>query len=226
MPAPCSPPAAAASRPSARPARARRSRVAERRDAVDALVAAGVPAARILVSVSCAALPDTLALTRHAQDDRRLGRAAAAAVLLQGRVRCRHRRRLPPGDRRARPIAPLRVVLYHIPQVSGVGLSHAVIAELLRRYPQTHRRHQGQPVRPRAFAGAGRGLHAAAGRACRQRARPAGAGRRGSRGAVSGLANFMPRAGAPPGHRARRRAHGRATTRASSGCSPGSAAMR
>ena len=42
--------------------------VAERRAAVEALVAGGIPAARILVSVSCAAVPDTLALVRHAQD--------------------------------------------------------------------------------------------------------------------------------------------------------------
>ena len=38
----------------------------ERRDAIDALVAGGVPAERILVSTSCAALPETVALTRHA----------------------------------------------------------------------------------------------------------------------------------------------------------------
>ncbi len=41
--------------------------VAERRGAVDALVAGGVRASRILVSVSCAAVSDTLALVRHAQ---------------------------------------------------------------------------------------------------------------------------------------------------------------
>jgi len=40
--------------------------VDERRAAVEALVAGGVPGANILVSVSCAALPDVLALTRHA----------------------------------------------------------------------------------------------------------------------------------------------------------------
>ena len=42
--------------------------VAERRAAVDALIAGGVAPSRILVSASCAALPDTLALVRHAQD--------------------------------------------------------------------------------------------------------------------------------------------------------------
>ena len=66
MRARCSTPAAPASRRSAPPAKGRRSRVAERRDAIDGLVARGVPAERILVSTSCAALPDALALTRHA----------------------------------------------------------------------------------------------------------------------------------------------------------------
>ena len=40
--------------------------VAERRAAVDALIAGGVPASKILVSTSCAALPDTVELTKHA----------------------------------------------------------------------------------------------------------------------------------------------------------------
>lgn len=40
--------------------------VGERRAAVDALVAGGVPASRILVATGCAALPDVVDLTRHA----------------------------------------------------------------------------------------------------------------------------------------------------------------
>ena len=170
--------------------------LAERREAVDALVVAGVPAARILVSVSCAALPDATALVRHAQD------IGAWGVLL-----------LPPfyfkgvGD--AGIVAayaqvldavadrPLRVVLYHIPQVTAVGLSHAVIAELLRRYPhhivaikdsQCERAHSlalaeafMAPKLPMIGVHVGYELDL-----------PALAAR-GSRGAVSGLANFMPR---------------------------------
>lgn len=170
--------------------------VAERQEAVDALVAAGVPAARILVSVSCAALPDAVALTRHAQD------IGAWGVLL-----------LPPFyfkgvsdagivDSYAQVLdavagRPLRVVLYHIPQVAAVGLSHAVIAELLRRYPkhivaikdsQCERAHSlalaeafMAPPQPRLGVHVGYELDL-----------PALAAR-GSRGAVSGLANFMPR---------------------------------
>ena len=170
--------------------------VAERRDAVDALIAAGVPASRILVSASCAALPDATLLVRHAQD------IGAWGVLL-----------LPPfyfkGVSDAGIVAalaqvldaaadrPLRVVLYHIPQVAAVGLSHAVIAELLRRYQnnivaikdsQCERAHSlalaeafMPPQSPLIGVHVGYELDL-----------PALAAR-GSRGAVSGLANFMPR---------------------------------
>jgi 4-hydroxy-tetrahydrodipicolinate synthase len=166
--------------------------VAERQAAVDALVAGGVPAGRILVSVSCAALPDTIALTKHAQD------VGAWGVLL-----------MPPFffpnvsgtgviDAYARVIdatldRALRVVLYHIPQVSGVGLSHGVIAELLRRYPErivAIKDSAGDRAHALGLAAAFMpplGVHVG-----HEPDLPALA-RRGSRGAVSGLANFMPR---------------------------------
>lgn len=40
--------------------------VAERCEAVDHLIRSGIPAERLIVSTISAALPDTLALTRHA----------------------------------------------------------------------------------------------------------------------------------------------------------------
>ena len=166
--------------------------VAERQKAVDALIAAGVPAARILVSVGCAALPDAVALVRHAQD------VGAWGVLL-----------LPPFyfkgvsdagivDALAQVLdavadRPLRVVLYHIPQVAGVALSQGVIAELLRRYPKNIVAIKDSQC-DRAFSLAlaeafmpPLGVHVG-----NERDLPALAAR-GSRGAVSGLANFMPR---------------------------------
>ena len=42
--------------------------MAERMEAIEQLVKNGVPAAQIMVSTSCAALPETLALTRHAMN--------------------------------------------------------------------------------------------------------------------------------------------------------------
>ena len=110
--------------------------VAERIAAVDGLISGGVPAGRILVSTSCAALPDVVALTRHAVQ------AGAFGVLL-----------LPPFFLKGVPdqgiidfysqvIAKvaddrLRIVLYHIPQISGVALSHHVVQTLIDRFSQT-----------------------------------------------------------------------------------------
>ena len=92
--------------------------VGERRDAVDALIAGGVPAATILVSVSCAALPDTIALARHAQDVGAWGVLLMPPFFFKGvsdaGIVDSYRQVIDAvADR------PLRVVLYHIPQVAG-----------------------------------------------------------------------------------------------------------
>jgi len=110
--------------------------VAERIDALDALLEAGIPAARLIPGTGCAALPDTIALTRHAvtrgvlgtltlppfyykpiSDD---GHFAAYAHVIEA-----------VGSDR------LRMYLYHIPQMSGVAITLPVIERLLRAYPQT-----------------------------------------------------------------------------------------
>ncbi len=108
--------------------------VAERIAAVDGLIAAGIPAGRILVSTSCAALPDTVALTRHATQAGCFGVLLLPPFFLKG---------VPDQgiiDAYAQVIdkvadTRLRIVLYHIPQVSGVPLSHHVIKTLLARFP-------------------------------------------------------------------------------------------
>ena len=110
--------------------------VAERIAAIDGLIAGGVPAGRILVSTSCAALPDVVALTRHAVQVGALGVLLLPPFFLKG---------VPDQgviDFYSQVIAKvaderLRIVLYHIPQISGVGLSHYVVETLLRRYPST-----------------------------------------------------------------------------------------
>ena len=110
--------------------------VAERLELLDTLVAAGIPGSRLMPGTGTCALPDTIALTRAAVN------AGAAAVLM-----------LPPfyyktvsddgvfasyseviervGDRR------LKICLYHIPKLSGVPVSLALIGRLLARYPGT-----------------------------------------------------------------------------------------
>lgn len=170
--------------------------VDERRAAVDALVAAGVPASRILVSVSCAALPDTMALARHAQGIGAWGILLMPPFFFKG---------VPDAgivDAMSQVIAaldarPLRVVLYHIPQVAAVGLSQPVITELLRRHgPRIVAIKDSQCDRAHSLALADAfmqadqpviGVHVG-----NELDLPALAAR-GSRGAVSGLANFMPR---------------------------------
>ncbi len=109
--------------------------VAERRAALEGLVAGGVPAQRILASTSCAALPDVIELTRHAVQLGARGCLVLPPFFLKG---------VPDDgviDAYQQVIegvadSRLRIVLYHIPQVSGVALSHAVVSTLLRRHPQ------------------------------------------------------------------------------------------
>jgi len=106
----------------------------ERRGGLDALLAAGIPPARIIVATGCAALPETVVLSRHAvasgcatclvlppffwkgvSDD---GLFAWYARVIEG-----------VADPR------LRMVLYHIPPVSAVALSVDLVARLAAAFP-------------------------------------------------------------------------------------------
>ena len=109
--------------------------VSERMELLDAVVEAGLPPHRLMVGTGCCALPDTVALTRHA-----LERGAGGVLVL------------PPfyykgvsddglfagyaglidriGDER------LRVYLYHFPRMSNVPISHSLIERLLNRFPK------------------------------------------------------------------------------------------
>lgn len=166
--------------------------VDERRDAVDALVQGGVPAGRILVSVSCAALPDTLALTKHALALGAHGVLMMPPFFLKGvseqGVVDAYRYVI---DGAADP--RLKLYLYHIPQVSAVGLSHAVIGELRRRYPGTIVGIKDSGCdRVQSIALAAAFMPPLTVYVGNEPDLPE-LGRRGSTGAVSGLANFMPR---------------------------------
>jgi 4-hydroxy-tetrahydrodipicolinate synthase len=108
--------------------------VDERRAGLDALIAAGIPPQRIVAATGCAALPDAIELTRHAisagcagvlvlppfffKDVSDEGLYAAYAGLIDSVA----------DDR-------LRLYLYHIPQVSGVGISVAMLSRLAAAYP-------------------------------------------------------------------------------------------
>src|SRR5262249_5582804 len=108
----------------------------EKTELLDRLVAAGVDPARMMPGTGCCALTDSVRLTKHAV---KLG---CAGVLM-----------LPPfyykgvsDDGLFRSFAevvervgdsPLRIYLYHIPPVSNVPISLALIERLLKAYPGT-----------------------------------------------------------------------------------------
>jgi 4-hydroxy-tetrahydrodipicolinate synthase len=168
----------------------------ERRAAIDALVEGGVPGSKILVSTSCAALPETLALTKHALSVGAWGCLMLPPFFLKGvsdeGIVDAYRYVIDQsGNGAADP--RLRIMLYHIPQVAGVGLSHAVIAELKRRYPDTIIGiKDSQCDRAHSIALAEAFMSSVTVHVGNEPDLPE-MGRRGSTGAVSGLANFMPR---------------------------------
>ncbi len=166
--------------------------VAERIAAVDGLIAGGVPAGRILVSTSAAALPDAVELTRHAVQSGCFGVLLLPPFFLkgvpdQGIIDCYAQVIDKIADER------LRVVLYHIPQVTGVRLSHHVIASLMQRYPKTIigiKDSSGERLGSLAFAKAFMPpLQVWVGNEPDLQVMAA----QGSIGAVSGVANVMPR---------------------------------
>ena len=108
--------------------------VAERIEALDALVGAGIPANRLIPGTGCAALPDTIALTRHAvglgvrgtltlppfyyKPAAEDGLVASFSAVIE-----------------AVGSSALRLYLYHIPQMTGVPVTLGLIERLLRAYP-------------------------------------------------------------------------------------------
>lgn len=110
--------------------------VAEKIELLEALVEADIPVARMLPGVGLCALPETIAMTRAA-----VGLGCAGTLTL------------PPFYYKqidddglfayyseiiqAVGSSALQMYLYHIPQIAGVGISHALIARLISAYPQT-----------------------------------------------------------------------------------------
>ncbi len=110
--------------------------VPERQAALDAFIAAGLPAAKMILGVGTCSRHDTVALARHALDngvtellmmppwfyknntDEGLFRAFAEVI-----------------DSLADP--RLELYLYHFPQVSGVPVTKGLIERLLEHYPGT-----------------------------------------------------------------------------------------
>jgi 4-hydroxy-tetrahydrodipicolinate synthase len=110
--------------------------VAEKRGLLDALLQAGLPAARMMPGTGACALPDAIELTKVAVN------AGCGGVLMlppfyykgvsdEGLFRAYASVIDAVADER------LRVYLYHIPPVSGVPITLTLIERLLRAYPKT-----------------------------------------------------------------------------------------
>ncbi len=108
--------------------------VRQRMDLVEAAIAGGTPANALLPGTSTPAVADAIDLTRHAV------RSGAKGVVMlppyyykgvsdEGLFRFYARVIEAVADDR------LRIVLYHIPQVSQIPLSHALIGRLLEAFP-------------------------------------------------------------------------------------------
>lgn len=166
--------------------------MAERRGALEALVKNGVPASQIMVLTSCAALPETLELTRHAVQLGVHGCLMLPPFFLkgvsdQGIIDCY--RYVIDGVADAR----LKLYLYHIPQVTGVSLSHHVIATLKKMYPKTILGIKDSACNTAHSVGLAEAFMKDLTVYVGFEPDLPEMGRRGSTGAISGLANFMPR---------------------------------
>ena len=172
--------------------------VQERIAAIDGLIARGVPANRILVSTSCAALPDTVALTRHATEVGAHGCLMLPPFFLKGisdqGVIDSYRYVVDAVP--STPHKPLRMVLYHLPQVAYVNLTQYVVDTLVAQYPNTFigiKDSSGDKDGSLAFAKNSRGMPVWVGNETHLRIMAEQDTNHTSRGAVSGVANVMPR---------------------------------
>ncbi len=110
--------------------------VAERMAILEGVVKAGVPAACLLPGTGVCALPDTIALTKHA-----LALGVSRVVMLPpfyykklsdpALIDCYSYVFDQVADSR------LRVILYHIPPISQIAITDGVIEGLLKKYPAT-----------------------------------------------------------------------------------------
>ncbi|MEJ2720605.1 MAG: dihydrodipicolinate synthase family protein [bacterium] len=108
--------------------------VDERTRALEAVIRGGFPPERLLVGTGCCAVPDTVALTKHATENGAGGVLVLPPFYYKGvsddGIVEAHRQVL---EQIADP--RLNVYLYHYPYMSGVRLSRDVISRLTAGYP-------------------------------------------------------------------------------------------
>lgn len=110
--------------------------VKERIRVLDAAVDAGLPADRMMVGTGCAALPDTIELTRHAIDRGALGILMLPPFYYKG---ASDLALAASYDRVIEGVGTddFRLVLYHIPQASGVPITPGLVDLVQARHPKT-----------------------------------------------------------------------------------------
>ena len=108
--------------------------VAERIDLLDILIDSGIAANRLIPGTGCAALPDSIALTKHAVSRGVLGTLNLPPFYYKG----------VPEDGLidsfsaiidAVSDSALKIYLYHIPQMTGVPITLTLIEKLLAKHP-------------------------------------------------------------------------------------------
>lgn len=109
--------------------------IPERAKLLEALIEAGIPAAKLMPGVGCCALPDTVRLCRHA-----LERGCSAVLMLPPFY---YKKVNDDGLFAAFASAieqagskDLKVFLYHIPPLTQVSISPALMARLMEAYPR------------------------------------------------------------------------------------------
>ncbi len=110
--------------------------VDEKMELLDRLVGAGIDTARMMPGTGCCALTDTVRLTAHAVELGCAGTLMLPPFFYKGvsddGVFASYAEVIERVGSRA-----LRIYLYHIPPVSQVGISLALIERLIRAYPDT-----------------------------------------------------------------------------------------
>lgn len=107
---------------------------AERMALLDALLEAGLPAARLLPGTGACSAQETAALTRHAVQGGCAGALMLPPFFYKGITDEGLYAYYAEVIERVAD-ARLRLYLYHIPALSGVPIAHAVIEHLLRDFP-------------------------------------------------------------------------------------------
>lgn len=108
--------------------------VADRMEALDGLLAAGLEPGRIVVSIGAASIADNVALARHALERDVAGLLLMPPTIFRSGITDEGTFRFFATviERTARP--DMRLLLYHFPDISGVPLTPRVIRRLDQRF--------------------------------------------------------------------------------------------